>query len=86
MQLKKRKDNYITFSKMLILMESVFWAWFTVKYTSWGEVMFFEWRGKKAKYIFTRKLINENNIEATLLEQSEETQYEIALLLWWKDE
>lgn len=33
-----------------------------------------------------RKLLNEDWTDATLRDQSEETQESIALLLWWKDE
>ena len=36
-------------------------------------------------YICQRKLLNEDWTDATLFDQSEETQLAIALLLWWKD-
>lgn len=38
------------------------------------------------KYICDRKLLNEDNTDCTLFDQSPETQRAMALLLWWKDE
>ena len=44
------------------------------------------WIKIEGEAIIPRKLLNEDWTDATLRDQSEETQNAISLLLWWKDE
>jgi len=43
------------------------------------------WRSNVSNIICNRKLLNSDWTDATLRDQSEDTQRSIALLLWWKD-